>query len=107
MASISPPKKVRPSCPLYGFVPDGNFLMDIDQNNCGLKTPMLLPCRMEKSGQKPDFSTCQSNHFGQETWKGLLWDYVVFPRELQPENGGLTGLPFSMWADMVSTGPKW
>jgi hypothetical protein len=39
--------------------------------------------------------------------KGLLCEYVVFPKELQPESGGLTGVPFSMWADMVASGPKW
>lgn len=106
MASINS-KRVRPPCPLYGFVPDGNFLMDIDQNNCGLKTPMLTPCKMEKTGLRPDFSACQSHDFDQETLKGLLCEYVVFPKELQPENGGLTGVPFSMWADMVARGPKW
>ncbi len=107
MASINPKRRSRPPCPFYGFVPEGNFLMDIDQNNCGLKAPMLSPCGMEKSGVRPDFSSCPSREFDQETFKGLLWDFVVFPRELQPESGGLTGVPFSMWADMVLSGPKW
>jgi hypothetical protein len=94
--------EMRPPCPFYGFVQDGNFLMDIGKSNCGLLTPMLIPCKMKQQGLEPDFSACRIHDMGQERVKELLNDFVVFPDEMQPENGGLTGIPFEIWADMIS-----
>ncbi len=95
-------KETRPPCPFYGFVQDGNFLMDIGKSNCGLLTPMLIRCKMEQQGVEPDFSMCRIHEFGKARVKELLNEFVVFPDELQPENGGLTGIPFEIWADMIS-----
>ena len=97
------PTKKRPPCPFYGFAKDGNFLMDMGKNICGLVMPVFTPCEMEGAGLKPDLSFCQNRKLGEDQLKDMLWDYVVFPQELQPEEGGLTGIPLGIWADMVKS----
>ncbi len=94
-------KKERPRCPFYGFAPEGKYLMDMRQNNCGLLMPILKPCKMETSGLAPDVSQCRTCRIGESQWNEMFWDYVVFPDELQPEEGGLTGVPFGIWAGIT------
>ncbi len=93
----------RPRCPFYGFAPDGKYLMDMRQNNCGLLMPILKPCKMETTGSAPELSQCQNCKIGETQWNEMLWDYVVFPDELQPEDGGLTGVPFGIWAEITGS----
>ncbi len=91
----------RPRCPFYGFAADEKYIMDMRQSNCGLLMPILGGCNMEGSGLEPDVSRCARSHVGEIRWNEMLGDYVVFPDELQPEEGGLTGVPFGIWADMI------
>ncbi len=95
-------QRERPRCPFYGFAPEGKYLMDLRQNNCGLLMPMLKRCPMEDAGLEADVAHCSVFRFGDKRWHDILWDYVVFPDELQPEEGGLTRVPFEIWADMIA-----
>ncbi len=95
--------KERPRCPFYGLAADGKYLMDMRQNNCGLLMPILKACKMEASGLVPDVSRCRNCPTGESRWSEMFWDYVVFPDELQPEKGGLTGVPFGIWAEITGS----
>jgi hypothetical protein len=57
---------------------------------------------MEGAGLEADVSHCPIFRFGDSRWKDMLWDYVAFPDELQPDEGGLTGVPFEIWADRIA-----
>ncbi len=94
--------KTRPPCPFYGFIQDGTYLMETGKNNCALVTPILRICKMEEAGLKPDFALCAFYEIGEKRVQELCWEYVVFPEELQPEGGGLTGIPLGLWSRMVS-----